>query len=122
MSTAGRPTWRAASGTSSKNSTIRANAPIKSVSSRDLPSHTKLKVRQVGQNTSSEIGNKDLREELEKKEKEAKKKKIENGELKPPTIETNIDADDEESEESSEEETKEEQKDNESSSESRFVS
>ena len=41
----------------------------KQYSSRDLPSHTKLKYRQPGQNTAEDLKNKDFKRDLEEREK-----------------------------------------------------
>ena len=47
------------------------SAMSKQYSSRDLPSHTKLKTRETGQGTSEEHGRKDFRRELEDRERVA---------------------------------------------------
>jgi len=76
MTTAGRPTWKAASGSNAKAPVgNRVSAPIKQYSARDLPSHTKLKVRQLGQNTESEVKKRDLVGELDRKERSKKNRK-----------------------------------------------
>ena len=70
MTTAARPTWDTAKG----GSTMRErdlSAMSKQYSSRDLPSHTKLKTRETGQGTSEEHGRKDFRRELEDRERVA---------------------------------------------------
>ena len=70
MTTAARPTWDTAKG----GSTMRErdlSAMSKQYSSRDLPSHTKLKTREAGQGTSEEHGRKDFRRELEDRERVA---------------------------------------------------
>jgi len=70
MTTAARPTWDTAKG----GSTMRErdlSAMSKQYSSRDLPSHTKLKTREPGQGTSDEHGRKDFRRELEDRERVA---------------------------------------------------
>jgi len=65
MSTAHRPTWTPAQGKQSRGNS-------RQYSSRDMASHTKLKFRQAGQGTVSEIERKDLRLELERAEKRQK--------------------------------------------------
>ena len=47
------------------------SAMSKQYSSRDLPSHTKLKTRETGQGTSEEHSRKDFRRELEDRERVA---------------------------------------------------
>merc|ERR1719500_1934673 len=47
------------------------SAMSKQYSSRDLPSHTKLKTREAGQGTREEHGRKDFRMELEDRERVA---------------------------------------------------
>ena len=63
MSTAGRPTFVAAIGRAT-NTTIQTRA----VCGKDQLGHTKLKFRQIGQASIQELKQRDLREELEKKE------------------------------------------------------
>lgn len=64
MTTAGRPTWNAAIGSGS-----RVQVPSKQYSSRDLRGHTKLKQRQIGQNSIEELKQRDLKKELVEREK-----------------------------------------------------
>jgi len=64
MTTAARPTWHPAQG-----SATRSNNTSKQFSSRDLPGHKKLKFRQPGQNTNDDVKKRDLKEELEEREK-----------------------------------------------------
>merc|ERR1711862_380169 len=54
----------------------RGIAPSFSYSSRDLPGHKTLKVRQPGQNTLNEISHRNLKEELLLKEQKAKRKRL----------------------------------------------
>lgn len=56
------------------NSTIDLGSLSKQYSSRDLPSHVKLKYRESGQNAPEETkkDKKELRRELEEKEKSSK--------------------------------------------------
>ncbi|XP_046402203.1 protein CWC15 homolog [Ischnura elegans] len=68
MTTAARPTFdpaRGGQGRSEKD----LSAISKQYSSRDLPSHTKLKFREYGQGTTEELRSRDFRKELEDREK-----------------------------------------------------
>ncbi|KAL6604115.1 Cwf15/Cwc15 cell cycle control protein [Neocallimastix sp. 'constans'] len=112
MTSAARPTWNPAMGGFS----LRDKGGITGqVSSRDLNSHTTLKLRQFGQNSEEEIRKRDLREELRRAEREHYEKKkrglieddedeednkydLDNKKLK---LEENIDADDSDSSDSS---------------------
>ncbi|XP_021694973.1 protein CWC15 homolog [Aedes aegypti] len=71
MTTAARPTFDPARGGSGRGEKD-LSALSKQYSSRDLPSHTKLKYRDPGQGTSEELRSRDFREELEKRERESK--------------------------------------------------
>ncbi|KHJ92876.1 MOZ/SAS family protein [Oesophagostomum dentatum] len=68
MTTAHRPTFHPARG-----GTGRTEGDLSKLSqqysSKDMPSHTKLKYRQTGQGTEEELRRRDLRRELEDKEK-----------------------------------------------------
>eukprot|EP01115_Flamella_aegyptia_P014599 TRINITY_DN838_c0_g1_i2.p1 TRINITY_DN838_c0_g1~~TRINITY_DN838_c0_g1_i2.p1 ORF type:complete len:101 (+),score=24.77 TRINITY_DN838_c0_g1_i2:7-309(+) len=78
MSTAGRPTFNAAlGGENRQQSGNKLLVPTKQISSRDLQSHTKIKVRQPGQGTKEEVKQRDLRTELEEKERKHTLKKQE---------------------------------------------
>ncbi|VDM58482.1 unnamed protein product [Angiostrongylus costaricensis] len=72
MTTAHRPTFHPARG-----GTGRTEGDLSKLSqqysSKDMPSHTKLKYRQTGQGTEEELRRRDLRRELEDKEKLASK-------------------------------------------------
>jgi protein CWC15 len=69
MTTAHRPTFRPAQGGGGK---YDAGASIsKQYSSRDIVSHTELKLRQPGQASEAELAIKDLRAELERREAQA---------------------------------------------------
>jgi protein CWC15 len=68
MTTAHRPTWAPAKGGEEQGG-MRFFAPSKMVSSKDLVSHRELKGRQEGQGTAGELLRKDLRAELEEKER-----------------------------------------------------
>ncbi|KAJ2931555.1 hypothetical protein H1R20_g5613, partial [Candolleomyces eurysporus] len=76
MSTAHRPTWDPAQAKDSK-------AGSRQYSVRDMAAHTKLKFRQVGQTSVTEVRQRDLRAELLAAEREAQNKKRK-AEGKPP--------------------------------------
>ncbi|TDG39875.1 hypothetical protein AWZ03_013700 [Drosophila navojoa] len=69
MTTAARPTFDPARGGSGRGEKD-LSALSKQYSSRDLPGHTKLKYREIGQGTSEEIRNRDFRKELEERERD----------------------------------------------------
>jgi len=116
MSTAHRPTWDPAQAKDVKGGS-------RQFSVRDMAAHTKLKFRQPGQTSTSEVSKRDLRAELLAAEAEAKEKKrkadgrpapaIENGSAAPADEEANkrrkllqealeMDKDDDENEDGSE--------------------
>ncbi|KAJ3773519.1 Cwf15/Cwc15 cell cycle control protein [Lentinula raphanica] len=68
MSTAHRPTWDPAQARDVKGGS-------RQMSVRDMPSHTKLKFRQIGQTSTAEVEKRDLRAELLAAEQEARNKK-----------------------------------------------
>jgi protein CWC15 len=68
MTTAHRPTWAPALGHDEQGG-IRIRAPSHMQSAKSMPSHTKLKVRQEGQNANDELVERDFRAELEAKER-----------------------------------------------------
>ncbi|DAZ98048.1 TPA: hypothetical protein N0F65_004538 [Lagenidium giganteum] len=68
MTTAHRPTWHAAVGQKNEGGWQAGGALSQQFSARDLPGHTKLKLRQVGQGTANEVELRDLKAELEGKE------------------------------------------------------
>jgi len=68
MTTAHRPTFHPAQGGTGKNESDLSKLS-KQYSSRDMPSHTKVKYRQTGQGTTEEVKSRDLRKELEEREK-----------------------------------------------------
>ncbi|XP_031495598.1 uncharacterized protein LOC116261117 [Nymphaea colorata] len=68
MTTAARPTWAPAKGGNEQGGT-RIFGPSQKYSSRDLASHTTLKPRKEGQGTQDEIQKRNLREELEERER-----------------------------------------------------
>ncbi|KAL3986419.1 hypothetical protein ACH3XW_42675 [Acanthocheilonema viteae] len=68
MTTAHRPTFEPARGGSGRNEGDLAKLS-QQYSSKDMPSHTKLKYRQKGQGHAEDMKSRDLRRELEEKEK-----------------------------------------------------
>ncbi|KAH7288796.1 hypothetical protein KP509_31G043500 [Ceratopteris richardii] len=68
MTTAARPTWAPAKGGQEQGGT-RMFGPSQKFSSRDLASHTTLKSRKEGQDTQDELRKRNLREELEDRER-----------------------------------------------------
>lgn len=101
MTTAARPTFEPARGGQGRGEKD-LSALSKQYSSRDLPSHTKLKYREHGQGTIEEIQNRDFRRELEEREREKDNKatrgRIQDVPHKKPKFEqiptANLDADD----------------------------
>lgn len=73
MTTAARPTFEPARGGQGRGEKD-LSAISKQYSSRDLPSHTKLKYREHGQGTIEELRNRDFRKELEERERSEKDK------------------------------------------------
>lgn len=68
MTTAARPTWAPAKGGEEQGG-VRMFGPSQKYSSRDLASHTKLKLRADGQESKEELRKRDLREELDERER-----------------------------------------------------
>ncbi|GAA0145372.1 hypothetical protein Leryth_010151 [Lithospermum erythrorhizon] len=68
MTTAARPTWAPAKGGNEQGGT-RIFGPSQKYSSRDIAAHTTLKPRKEGQDTQEEIQKRNLREELEDRER-----------------------------------------------------
>ncbi|XP_052103929.1 protein CWC15 homolog [Mytilus californianus] len=79
MTTAARPTFEPARGGRGKNEGD-LSALSKQYSSRDLPSHTKLKYRQEGQGTSEELRSRDFRRDIDDREKNVREKRDRNRE------------------------------------------
>ncbi|TMW62771.1 hypothetical protein Poli38472_005389 [Pythium oligandrum] len=75
MTTAHRPTWHAAVGQKNEGGWQSGGQVSQQFSARDLPGHTKLKIRQVGQGTANEIELRDLRAELEGREQQYEEEK-----------------------------------------------
>ncbi|XP_014481757.1 PREDICTED: protein CWC15 homolog B [Dinoponera quadriceps] len=73
MTTVARPTFEPARGGQGRGEKD-LSAISKQYSSRDLPSHTKLKYREHGQGTIEELRNRDFRKELEERERGEKEK------------------------------------------------
>lgn len=70
MTTAARPTFEPARGGRGKGEGD-LSALSKQYSSRDLPSHNKLKRRQAGQDSVDEVREKDFKRDLEERERQA---------------------------------------------------
>ncbi|GLU24056.1 hypothetical protein SLE2022_400230 [Rubroshorea leprosula] len=68
MTTAARPTWAPAKGGNEQGGT-RIFGPSQKYSSRDLAAHTNLKPRKEGQDTQDELQKRNLRDELEDRER-----------------------------------------------------
>lgn len=68
MTTAARPTWAPAKGGNEQGGT-RIFGPSQKYSSRDMAAHTSLKPRKEGQDTQDEVQRRNLREELEDRER-----------------------------------------------------
>ncbi|CAM6026793.1 unnamed protein product [Sphagnum balticum] len=68
MTTAARPTWAPAKGGHEQGG-VRMFGPSQKFSSRDLASHTTLKLRKDGQDTTEDLRKRDLRDELEDRER-----------------------------------------------------
>jgi protein CWC15 len=71
MTTAARPTYYAAIG----NQFAYGGFKSRMVCAKDQMAHTKLKYRQLGQNTEEEVRSKTLREDLDQKEEEYERQK-----------------------------------------------
>lgn len=74
MTTAARPTFDPARGGTGRSEND-LGALSKQYSSRDLPGHTKLKYRQDGQNSATDVKNRDFRRELEDRERQSRDKR-----------------------------------------------
>ncbi|XP_010465135.1 PREDICTED: protein CWC15 homolog [Camelina sativa] len=68
MTTAARPTWAPAKGGNEQGG-ARIFGPSQKYSSRDVAAHTTLKPRREGQHTQEELKKKNLRDELEDRER-----------------------------------------------------
>ncbi|GMP42836.1 hypothetical protein CsSME_00012439 [Camellia sinensis var. sinensis] len=68
MTTVARPTWAPAKGGNEQGGT-RIFSPSQKYSSRDITSHTTLKPRKDGQDTKEELQKRNLRDELEERER-----------------------------------------------------
>jgi len=72
MTTAAKPTFDPAKGGTGRGEKD-LSALSKQYSSRDLPSHTKLKHREHGQATTEELKSRDFRRDLEERERQAQR-------------------------------------------------
>ncbi|KAG8385996.1 hypothetical protein BUALT_Bualt03G0103100 [Buddleja alternifolia] len=68
MTTAARPTWAPAKGGNEQGG-ARIFGPSQKYSSRDIAAHTTLKPRKEGQDTQDEVQRRNLRDELEDRER-----------------------------------------------------
>lgn len=102
MTTAARPTFEPARGGRGKGEGD-LSALSKQYSSRDLPSHTKLKYREDGQTSQADLRGRDFRRELEEREERERDRRREKGDRgreygKRPRLDqipaANLDADD----------------------------
>uniref|UniRef100_A0A5S6QXH1 Cwf15/Cwc15 cell cycle control protein n=1 Tax=Trichuris muris TaxID=70415 RepID=A0A5S6QXH1_TRIMR len=84
MTTAHRATYTPAQGGFGKNEADLSKLS-KQYSSRDLPSHTKLKYRQTGQATAEELKKRDFRHELESRERAVSSKRRPSAPDSPPS-------------------------------------
>jgi len=75
MTTAARPTFDSARGGTGRGEKD-LSAISKQYSSRDLPSHNKLKYRQTGQDTVNEIRSRDFRKDLDERERMASRERL----------------------------------------------
>ena len=71
MTTAHRPTFNPAIASEIQGGVLRFGAN-KTLSSKDQTAHTKLKLRQDGQNSAGDLETRDLRAELEERERAAR--------------------------------------------------
>ncbi|CAI4222629.1 unnamed protein product [Auanema sp. JU1783] len=101
MTTAHRPTFNPARGGMGRGEGDLSKLS-QQYSSKDMPSHTKLKYRVPGQGTEEELRRRDLRRELEDKEETARDRKLrDSSSAKKPRLEEisqgpTVDADDDE--------------------------
>lgn len=73
MTTAHRPTWNPARGGETQGG-FRVVAPTAKYSSRDMPGHLKMKLRNIGQAAPTEVAKRDLKRELAEREAKHYKK------------------------------------------------
>ncbi|KAL0310925.1 UNVERIFIED_CONTAM: protein CWC15A [Sesamum angustifolium] len=93
MTTAARPTWAPAKGGNEQGGT-RIFGPSQKYSSRDIASHTTLKPRKDGQDTQDELQRRNLREELEDRERRHFSSKGARREIEDRIVPRSVDADD----------------------------
>nr|DBA32476.1 TPA: hypothetical protein GDO54_000266 [Pyxicephalus adspersus] len=96
MTTAARPTFEPARGGRGKGEGDLSQLS-KQYSSRDLPSHTKIKYRQATQDAPEEVRSRDFRRELEERERVVVRDKNRD---RPPRGKSNEDEDDDSDEDS----------------------
>lgn len=73
MTTAARPTFDTARGGAQRGEG-NLSALTKQYSAKDLPSHTKLKTRQIGQDTAEELRSRDFKHDLIERERSSRDK------------------------------------------------
>ncbi|EQC35551.1 hypothetical protein SDRG_06841 [Saprolegnia diclina VS20] len=76
MTTAARPTFNAAMGKKNEGGWNSGGQISMQFSARDLPGHTKLKTRQLGQGTAGELSERDLIGELTDRERKYEEDKL----------------------------------------------
>ncbi|OQR91055.1 hypothetical protein ACHHYP_05039 [Achlya hypogyna] len=76
MTTAARPTFNAAMGKKNEGGWNSGGQISMQFSARDLPGHTKLKTRQLGQGTTGELADRDLVGELTDRERKYEEEKL----------------------------------------------
>ncbi|KAK6149434.1 hypothetical protein DH2020_016959 [Rehmannia glutinosa] len=105
MTTAARPTWAPAKGGNEQGGT-RIFGPSQKYSSRDIAAHTTLKPRKEGQDTQDELQRRNLRDELEDRERRHFSSKGSRREVEDRIVPRTVDADDADEREKQEEELK----------------
>ncbi|TKC41586.1 hypothetical protein EI555_020094, partial [Monodon monoceros] len=93
MTAAARPTFEPARGGRGKGEGDLSQLS-KQYSSRDLPSHTKIKYRQTTQDAPEEVQNRDFRRELEERERAAAREKNRDRPTREHTTSSSSDDDD----------------------------
>uniref|UniRef100_A0A8C9KPW6 Spliceosome-associated protein CWC15 homolog n=1 Tax=Panthera tigris altaica TaxID=74533 RepID=A0A8C9KPW6_PANTA len=104
MTTAARPTFEPARGGRGKGEGDLSQLS-KQYSSRDLPSHTKIKYRQTTQDAPEEVRNRDFRRELEERERAAAREKNRDRPTREHTTSSSEDEDEDFEEESDDDDT-----------------
>lgn len=75
MTTAHRPTFNPARGGTDRNEGALSKLS-QQYSARDMPAHKTLKYRQIGQAHPDEVGNKDLRRDIQERESTTSKRAL----------------------------------------------